>query len=377
MPAQTPEPIPIPLREQWRYFRVTYLPVGVFLVLLLLTAWLWRQHVMPPVIVGAVSPVRTTVISGIDGTLVDVKVQLLDPVTNGQILAVVSPVDSEQLRAELAAIEADTKLAGARLDLDKIRNLNSYSQLRLDLRTEQLALELAEIRLQQAQAELDRAQKLLDAGFISRGVGANRNDFGYDVALRDRDALAAEIHARRTNIAELEAALQKLEAAGATNAAPEDTNIEQAILALQNRLRQLMKPVVLRAPIDGFVSAQYAYPGQRVTANTPLLVISADKSTEIIAWLRQPTPETMPAPGDTVLVQRPVPGQPKFYATVLKVGRQLEQIHPEASPFLATPQRIEFGLPMLVKAPPNMPLIPGEPVQLKLLKKSGAQPSPQ
>lgn len=377
MPGSTPEPIPIPLREQWRYFRITYLPGVVFFILLLLTAWLWREYVMPPAIVGAVSPVRTTVISGTDGTLIEVKVRLLDQVTNGQILAVVSPVDSEQLRAELAAIEADIKLAGARLDLDKVRNLNSYSQLRLDLRTEQLALELAEIRLQQAQAELDRAQKLLEAGFISRGLGVTRNDFGYDVALRDRDTLAAEIRARRTNIAELEAALRKLEAAGATNVIPEDTVTEQAILALQNRLRQLMKPVTLCAPMNGFVSAQYAYPGQRVTANTPLLVISADRSTEIIAWVRQPTPETIPAPGDTVLVQRAAPGQPKFYATVVRVGHQLEQIYPEASPIPANMQRIEFGLPMLVKAPPDVPLFPGEPVQLKLLRKPGARSSQQ
>ncbi len=367
-PVQVTDPIPTPPDERWRQFRITYLPVITFAALVVVAGWLWRHYVLPPTIVGEVQPTRATIISSIDGTVLDVMVELLEPVTNGQPLVVVSAMEPAQLEAELAAIEADLRLMQARMDLDKTRNLDSYSRLRLDLLTEELNLELAKVKLQQAEAEFERAEKLYQAQYIARGQGIARNDFGYDVALRDRDALRAEVTAREKNIAELKAAIAKLEAAGAAQVPPNDAAIEHAIRAQRERLARLQGPTVLRSPIDGFVSAIYLLPGQKVTAGLPILVVSAEKANRIIAWVRQPITKR-PHMGDTVEVRRILPGQPVIHGRVIKVGAQLEQISAGAYPFgPATAQRIELGLPLIVEVPEFVELIPGEAVQIRLAK---------
>lgn len=323
---------------------------------------------MPPTIIGEVQPVRATIASAIDGTVAELKVELLEPVTDGQPLAIVSALEAEQLEAELAAIDADLRLMQARMDLDKTRNLDSYSQMRLDLLTEELNLELARVKLTQAEAEFERAQKLLESGLIARGQGVERNDFGYDIAKRDRDALRAEVAAREKSVAELRTALAQLEAAGATRLEPRDAAIEAAIAAQRERIRRLQGPVVLRSPIKGFVSAIYLFTGQKVTAGTPILMVSAEKSSRIVAWVRQPISHR-PTIGDVVQVRRTQPGQPIIEGTVLKVGSQLEQISAGAYPFgPPTTQRIEFGLPFIVEVPEFVELIPGEPVQIRLIK---------
>ncbi len=367
-PSQAPEPIPIPPRERWRQFRVTYLPVVTFALLVVTAGWLWTQYIMPPTIIGEVQPVRATIASAIDGTVAELKVELLEPVTNGQPLAIVSALEPEQLEAELAAIDADLRLMQARMDLDKTRNLDSYSQMRLDLLTEELNLELARVKLTQAEAEFERAQKLLESGLIARGQGVERNDFGYDIAKRDRDALRAEVAAREKSVAELRTALAQLEAAGATRLEPRDAAIEAAIAAQRERIRRLQGPVVLRSPIKGFVSAIYLFPGQKVTAGTPILMVSAEKSSRIVAWVRQPISHR-PTIGGVVQVRRTQPGQPIIEGTVLKVGSQLEQISAGAYPFgPPATQRVEFGLPFIVEVPEFVELIPGEPVQIRLIK---------
>jgi len=372
--SQVPDPVPIPPRERWRQFRISYLPVLTFALLVVAAGWLWKRYILPPTIIGEVQPIRATIVSAVDGTIAEVKVDLLEPVTNGQPLVVVSALEPEQLEAELAAIEADLRLMQARMDLDKTRNLDSYSQMRLDLLTEQLNLELARVRLAQAEAEFERAQKLLESGFIARGQGIQRNDFGYDVALRDRDALRAEVATREKTVAELKAAVAQLESVGAARVEPRDAAIEQAIAAQRDRIARLQGPVVLRSPIKGFVSAIYLLAGQKVTAGTPILVVSAESSSRIVAWVRQPI-SRRPSAGDVVQVRRVGPGQPTVEGTVLKVGSQLEQISPGAYPFgPIQPQRIEFGLPLIVEVPEFAELIPGEAVQVRLVKSTRSAP---
>lgn len=367
MSEKVTSPIRIPPRERWRQFRIRHLPVLTFAALVIIAVWTWRQFVLPPTIVGEVMPIRASVISAVAGTIDELKVRMLDPVTNGQPLVVVRVFDPDQVEAEIKAIEADLLLMQARMDLDKMRNLDSYSQLCLDLAAEELAFELAKVKLVQAEAEFERAQKLFESGFIARGQGVERNDFGYDIALRDRDALRAEVQVRQKTIADLKLALEKLEVAGVPRIDPQDAAVEKAIAAQQQRIVQLYKPVILKSPIDGFISAIHFFEGQRAPANLPILVVSAKKSDQIQGWIRQPVTYS-PAVGDIVEVRSAFPGKPKFTATVVKVGSQFELINPTAFPYAITTQRVEFGLPIVAVVPVGVELIPGEPVQLRLIK---------
>jgi len=56
--------------------------------------------------------------------------------------------------------------------------------------------------------------------------------------------------------------------------------------------------------------------------------------------------------------------------TVATVGKQLEEINPTAVPLTATIQRAEFGLPLIVNVDENIDLIPGEAVQLRIIKRA-------
>ena len=376
MAGQNLQPIPIPVRQHWREFRVVYLPVLSFAGLVVLIGWMWKHYVAPATIIGEVETFRANVISIVPGTLRELTVDRLQTVTNGQQVAVISVLDNDQLNAELTAAEADLRLMQARMDLDKTRNLDAYSRLRQELALEQLNLELARIHLLQAEGEFERAKRLFDNNLISRGAGSApdgfglRNDFGYDVALRDRDTLRAEVAVREKAVSELKTGVQRLRDAGAAEIEPRDTAIERALTAQREKLQRLNRPATLRSPINGFVSVINHLPGEKVTAGEPILVISAEKSDRIIAWVRQPI-TTRPQVGDVVEVRRLRIGERPFEATVVRVGKQLEEINPTAFSLSQTITRAEFGLPLIVKAADTLDLIPGEPLQLRIIRHVG------
>ncbi len=367
------KPIPIPPRQRLREFQVIYLPVVSFAVLLVVIGWMWVRYVSPATIVGEVETVRSKVITTVAGTLQELKVDRLSSVTNGQLLAIISVLDTNQIEAEAAAATADLQLMKARMDLDRVRNANGQAQLRAEVQLEQLSLEVARIHLVQAEGELQRTKKLYDDQLTARGAGAARNDFGYDVALRDRDTLRAEVAAREKTVAGLQADVERLQAAGAANVGAPDATIEQAILKQRERLDRLERAFELRSPIGGFVSVVDHLPGEKVMAGETIAVVSAEKSDRILAWVRQPV-TIRPNPGDMVEVRRGVIGEPPFQAMIVKVGKQLEPINPTAVPLAATLQQAEFGLPLIVKAPDIVDLIPGEAVQMRVIRRMPAAP---
>ena len=368
MANQDLKPIPIPPRQRWREFRVAYVPLITFMALVATIGWMWTHYVAPATIIGEVETVRANIITVIAGTVKDLKVGRLESVTNGQELAVVTVKEPEQIDAELAAAEADLRVMKARMDLDKTRNLDAFSRLREQWLSEQLALELARIHLFQAEGEFDRTRKLFESEVVARGPAAERNDFGYDVALRDRDLLRAEVATREKTESELGASVRQLQAAGAAEISSSDTAIERAIATQRELLQRLQKPVVLRSPINGFVSVINNLPGAKVMSGQPILVVSAEKSDRIIAWVRQPV-TTRPQVGDVVEVRRMRLGQRPFEGTVVRVGKQLEQINPTAVTLNQTIERAEFGLPLIVQAASTLDLIPGEALQLRIIRR--------
>lgn len=366
MPDDTLKPIPTPLKQRWNDLRVVHVPVLTFLILTASICWMWGRYIHPSNIIGEVEPVRANIISVVPGTLQELKVDILQPVTNGQELAVLVALEADQLNAELIAVEAELRLMKRRMDLDKTRNLSAYARLRADWLTERLELDLARIRLQEAEAEYQRVQKLFERQIVSRGVSLNGNT-GLDVAKRDRDALRSEIASRERTAADLAASLERLQAIGLMGEDTADPGIEQAIQAQRERIDYLQRPVVLRSSIDGFVSAISNHPGERVSAGDPILVVSGRSSDRILAWIRQPV-TLRPRAGDILEVRRMAMGQARFKATVVEVGSQMEPISRTLMPTAGGIDRIEVGLPLLVKADQVFDLIPGEAVQLRFVK---------
>jgi multidrug resistance efflux pump len=344
--------------------RMAYLPPITFILLLVTIFWMWRSYVHPPALVGEVEAVRADVISTVAGTVMELKVGNLQPVTNGQELAVVSIIEPEVQQAELKAIAADLELMKARMAVDTSRNAQTYEQMRLQLLSDKVQLVIDQTNLNQAEIEFNRAEQLFNSKTLI-------SEQAFDAAKARRDTLRVTVSARTALVADKEKTLAALDALQIPQT---DTAISAAMQAQQDRSTQLQKPLVLKAPIDGFVSAINKRPGERITAGLPILVVSGNRADRIIGWVRQPV-LVKPFLGDLVEVRTIRSGTHTSQATVTAVGEQLEPISPAALPFSAPARQIEYGLQFLLNVPPGNDLIPGEMVQLILGAKSPRQAS--
>jgi multidrug resistance efflux pump len=356
------DPIPSPAGHHWREFRIKILPVIGFLLVLATVAVMWKQYVASPSILGEVETDQVNVISTVPGLLAELHVDRFSCVTKDQVIGRIFQFDPDQLEASLAAVEIDLKILKARMDLDRTRNAQSLAELRNALDLEQLALRAAEIQLKQAESEFQRAKKLSEDKVIALGSGLARNDFGYEVAMRDRDRLLAEVESHRKSVAELKTAMQSLERFGGTEFSEVDPLIEQAITAQKNKLLLLEGPIELRSPIDGIVSVISQRSGARVIAGAPILMLTPAKPVRIVGYVRQPL-HTVPKTGDRVQIRTRGQSRSVAYGQVLRVGSDMQQV--------TAPMRVrgydnsqERGLPFLVSLPPELAVYPGELVDL-------------
>ena len=358
-------PIPIPINQRWQDFRTEILPVIIFAVVIAGVVWMWGRSVAPPTVIGEVQIVRTDMISILPGTIQELKTDLLQKVTNGQCLAMVRVMENDVLTNELAVIEAELRLLKTQMDVDKTRNLGSYAQMKRELLEEKLALALAKVREVQTDSELVRSKALFDAQLVTAGGSSSKSGgIGYEIALRDRDAAHAEADQHTRTIEQIEKDLANLEKTGLVTVNPADDVIEKNIDAKTRRFQALNRCVPLLAPMDGVVSVINHRVGEKIMAGTPVLVVSADHSDRVVAWVRQPISVT-PKIGDTVNVCRTSPGQAPSNGTVSQVGSHLEPITATLLPPTSAQNRVVLGLPMTINLPPNSHFTPGEPVVIR------------
>lgn len=350
-------PIPTPPAQRWREFRIQALPILTFIAVLVCVVVLWNNYVIPTAIVGEVESTHVHVISAVPGTIKELKVQRFQRVKAGDEIAQISTMDAETLQAGLRAIEGDLKLLRARMQLDVERNLQSYESFRLDYLSERVDLNLERVRSRIYDAELARQEQLL----------TNTPNALVDRTTYDYWRLLAET--AKTNIIERERYLTEKEKtlpqlAPATKA---DEAILEAIRTQEAALSAEGGMVTLRAPIDGMVTAVAQHVGSKIVGNSPIVTISATSSTRIVGYLRRPW-SPVPKPGDTVQIRRQSFGREVAEGTVLEVSGQLEPIAFNLVPTTTTGTN-ELGLPFSISIPPQLALIPGEPVDLILNKK--------
>lgn len=347
-------PIPTPVSQRWREFRIQVLPLIIFLCVLLAVVFLWRNFVAPTGIVGEVESIKADVISLTDGLVAKLNVDRFEHVQAGQEIGEVIGSSEDFLKSSVAAIEADLRVMEARIALDKQRNEQSYHQMKMDVFTErvQLASDRANLiaasnSFRRAEQEFNQAPKLI-----------SEND--YDIAKAAFETLQASVTERTQLIADMNEALQKLVPANS----PEDKDtVEEAIKTKIKELEETLKPTTLRAPMTGVISTIYHRAGEKVVRGVPILTITALHSDRIVGYLRQPV-NTRPTTNDTVIVRTRT--QKRQFATgqILRVGTQFELINPAL--ISTDSNRIEVGLPILVSVPQGMKLVPGEFVDLSI-----------
>ena len=359
--------IPTPAAQRWRDLRLRSLPLIVVVLVLVLTCVLWTQRAGVPLLVGEAETLRADVTAITDGVVTEVHVRRFQVVAAGDPIALVSRVDPETLRAQLAAIQADLQLTGARMALDAERNVQNHEQLRLDLMAHRIDLATARVNLQQAESELQRVTRLYQDRIVAPGISPD-GGAGYELALRDRDALLIEVNEKASLIDDLERTLRRLRD---TFPLPEpgtlNDPVNAAITAQENQLQQLGNPVTLRAPMAGMVTAVMRVPGESLIAGTAIATVSAMQSEHIVGYVRQPL-SLEPEIGMLVHVRTRGVATRTATERILQVGADMRLV--------TAPLRIrgfdpalERGLPILIRMPESLKphVRPGELVDLRIL----------
>ncbi|RME94680.1 MAG: HlyD family efflux transporter periplasmic adaptor subunit [Verrucomicrobia bacterium] len=372
------KPIPTPARLRWREFRIQALPWVVYAAAVAAVATIWVRYVVPPQMVGQVDLQQAQVLSTQAGRLVDVAVEPFQTVRAGEVVARVITTDPAVLESTLAVIRAEVALLREQSDpvLTRERAQVDFERLRLDWLEQRVALAAARARLAFAEAEAARLESLEESpeGIVSRSE--------LELALSNREALAAEVREMEAMVARIETSMKKFQRADIERAGDSNEAGLRAALDLQeSRLRQAeaeLAPLVLRAPIDGVVSAVHRRSGENVTAGDPILTITSPRSDRIVAYVVPPI-RLEPRPGMEVEVIRRSGRRESARARITHVGQYMEMLpqsltgNAVGEPILVGRDRlpggatgpITWGIPLEITLPPELGLRPGELVDLR------------
>jgi multidrug resistance efflux pump len=363
--------IPTPLPLRLRRLRFGVLPLVCFAGCAIAAGYLWQRQMPLPNTVGEAEVVRTEVAAPADGTLVALyrPWTLFDTVVRDQALAQLDDAltereleatqkDLEVLRKELEAGRAKEVLDDAERQLsnlsESLRITRDVEDRRLDVLDRAVELEVARVELQRREARL---------GMLSSGA-ANRMQISDEEILHDTLArrVTEATRALQESTRQREAAEARLSLIPEAATAPIDvlvSPLQAAIEAQEVRVKQLERQVeslVIRAPISGTISGIYCWPGQNVRAGTPLLSVSANSSRYIVSYIRSEQ-AIQPEIGMAVTVRPRRPRAPALLSSVDRIGPQVELI-PERQ--RRDPRLMEWGLPVRIGLPNELPVVPGE-----------------
>jgi multidrug resistance efflux pump len=348
-------PIPTPLSQRWREFRIQVLPFVAFLLVLVGIIHLWRNFVQPVGIVGFVETNQVRILPLQDGLVSSLFVDRFQTVTQGQDIAVVNNYDPKLIQAQVASVQADLLVLRDRLTVDKVRTDQNYQQFQETLFKARMEQEVARARLPLAENDFRRAKEQFLKNILPEA--------SYDLASNTLATLQAEVAGRNRYIADLEASLNALKPKVFPNAQGKDS-IEIALEAKEEELMQQLRPSTIKSPIDGVVSMVHVQQGEQVRRGVPIATITPHASTNVIGYVRQPI-QRHPQVGDRVQVTTRTSPRLTGEARVLKIGAQLEPLNPAL--LSAETPRMEMGLPLVIGLPGNIKLLPGEFVDIALM----------
>jgi HlyD family secretion protein len=372
-------PIPTPAGTLFREFRIQAFPYIAFMVVVGLTVWLWRGYVGPANWVGEVESVRGVVSSMGPGRLAQLQVDALQRVTAGQVLARVITVEPRILEAQISLSKARIDLirAGTDSDLRKQNSRVNLESLRIDWMSKRVDWLSAKARSTYRQLELARIEKLRSG--VVNGVGSaplpvmSQNDL--DVSHRDTAIEEATVKELEQLVTQIGATIQQL---SVHRIEDQDSSSTRAAIEVESKnldlLESQMMPIDLMAPFDGVVSVVHRWSGETIQAGEPILTVSQEKPSRVVAFIRQPI-QIQAQPGMKVEVRARGGRREMGVGEVLRVGSQLEPISSTLLPRTSGlpiggssgGSATENGLPVLVSLPANLTLYPGEVVDLRVV----------
>jgi multidrug resistance efflux pump len=378
--------IPVPVKNRWRRFRYSTLPVLGLLSLLASTFWLWNRAGEIPHAYGQVEVVRVDVATALSGILAQLPRgpwTLFDTVEPEQIVA---QLDERPLRAEMTVLQEELvrlqkelaavadKLAvseadrarrylgeTARLLADSIRLRVELQQRRLAVLERQVLVEIDRLEAQRTNTYLECLKPLYEKKMVSEQELNNARSYRDEAAKRLAENLKvlAEAQAQQRDAEGRLDGFPKIAAFLAADIDKELAPIAAAAEVQRGRIAALEVEIgrlAIRAPLRGVITAIHHWPGENVRAGDPIVTLTAPQGRYIVSYLRQEQ-HIVPQVGMPVdvrmraVVARPVP------SLVERVGPQIEAIPPH---MCRDPKIPEWGLPVRIALPEPFSGRPGE-----------------
>lgn len=355
-------PIPTPWRRRLTLFCAEKLPFVMFGLGVLAAAGLWIQSTAPTLVAEADS-VTAEVRSTQSGTLTSLDVSLLEPVRTGQIIGRLRLADPRVLAASLGALQAEIDFMRTSLDpvIPAQRVALDACRLQLDWMHERVTRASLRVRLQQAEADLQRVTPLREKNVVSEEV--------YDTARHQRENMAAQLAEQEKLVEALTSVAGNLASHHPKLAAHSASGtLAAAVFVREEKLRLAdvqLGETALVAPIDGVVSAVHRRAGETVTAGEPVVVVTSVQPARIVSFLRQPI-LTSPRAGMQVELRTRNAARQVATAQITEVGWVMEPVSPRILAVINRASSPELGLRVHIALPPGFPLRPGEQVDVTI-----------
>lgn len=355
--------IPTPFSSRLREWRLRFLPILTFAVVLGGLAFLFRNFggtggAMP----GVAEGVRSTVTSPQPGKIDQLLVQPFQMVQAGQPLAIVRPVDP---RARLDLLQSELQLARLRMEPSVAQqNAMNFERVRVEYLRLKGEVALAKINLERLENQLRRDTQLYKEKLLAEDL--------YDLTLKTRDMYKAEVEEKGAAVHEIETRLNQLRSLGDPSLTPERSVPEMLTrLEAEKALAETnWAPITLRAPIDGMVHLIYRQESEFVLDGEPLIMINSKHSERVVGYLRQPY-SFQPEIGMKVRVVTREQRRQRFESQIVQIGAQVEIITNSLA-FIRQGFLVDAGLPIVVQIPPYVKVRPGEMVDISVDHRAGS-----
>lgn len=361
---------------------VVFLPILVWCVAIVAAIWIYRGLGTRGSVTGYAEDRPVTLAHLETGVVRDVRVQLHQAVYRGQVVLAMDDTDE---RLVLAAMEKDIDRLKSNIEAERVKFITDNARASSDVKdlerrflAEREAAHIAYLEQMRSDAE-DRIT--LRGREIEYDIVKSLHDQS-DATFREMNLIQTTVDSLKKRLEENVPLLEKLKQTYEDTdkrwfaykdhgdvSLPYDTALTPIRLAAEVRERELQELVyridehVLRAPLDGQVTALYAKSGDHVLAGAPLVAISPVQTQRLVAYL--PESETFAVQvGDRVTVQpiASASGRAKSYpATVESLSATVAEAPPR---FRNVPTYPVWGREMVVRINTDSYVMPGEGVKI-------------
>lgn len=338
----------------------------VFLLLCGGIVCVWRTLQTPATFVGQVEVVEAIVSSRDDGVISNLWVVPMQEVKIGDLVAEVVTTDPRTVNNRLEVMRDKMRLIQLEMDpvLNRQRGAIAYEQLGVDSARVRAEMEIARVKLAQAQTQLKRAAKSFKEGLIPLEE--------YEIFEVAAKALTVEVAEKEKLVDRSEKALERLKFM-ADQYVPGDENdpLRQALAVQEEQTRVFeakMAPLRLVSPTNGVVTTVHRHPGEQILAGQAIATITASESPRIVGYLPQ-DPPFEPCIGAEVEVRTRDRRRRTGRANITGISPHLQSITNVLVPPVAVrPVMVApLGRVVSVSLPRELKLLPGQPVDVTLL----------